>query len=93
MKTMTIGKKLIGSFAAMLLVTLALGLSSLNSIRNLSDSFDVAVGKTAKKIVLSGAVENAGSDMVASQRGVIQDTFGKMPAAVEKAAAARRSRA
>jgi methyl-accepting chemotaxis protein len=85
MKTMTIGKKLMGSFVATLLLTLALGLSSLNSIGRLSDSFDVAVGKTAKKIVLSGAVDNAESDMVASQRGVIEFTFGKVPSAVEKA--------
>src|SRR6266481_4129897 len=81
---MTIGTKLMGSSVAMLLVTLALGLSSLNSISRLSDSFEESVNKTAKKIVLSDAITIAGSDMLAGQRGVIESTFGKLPAAAEK---------
>jgi methyl-accepting chemotaxis protein len=82
---MTIGTKLMGSFVAMLLVTLALGLSSLNSISRLSDSFEITVNKTVKKVVLSDAISIAKSDMLAGQRGVIQASFGKLPAASEKA--------
>jgi methyl-accepting chemotaxis protein len=74
---MTIGKKLTVSFAAMLLLTLALGIYSLKAISNLSDSLDTAINKTTKKIELVDAVTIARSDMLAAQRGVILYTFTK----------------
>jgi methyl-accepting chemotaxis protein len=83
--SMTIGKKLMGSFAAMLLVTLGLGLSSLHSIGELSDSFETTADKTMKEIVLSDAIREAGTEMVAAQRGMIEFSYGKMPADGEKA--------
>jgi methyl-accepting chemotaxis protein/methyl-accepting chemotaxis protein-1 (serine sensor receptor) len=82
---MTIGKKLTLSCAAMLAVTLALGVFSLNAIGKLSDRLDTAVNKTTKKIMLIDAVVGARSDMLAAQRGIVMFTFGKSPVGIEKA--------
>ena len=68
----------------MLLVTLALGISSLNSISKLNGRFEVALNKTARKIVLSDTVSTAKSDMFAAQRGVVAFTFGNFSAGVQK---------
>jgi methyl-accepting chemotaxis protein len=83
--TMTIGRKLTASFAAMLVVTLALGIYSLKAISNLSDSLDTAINKTAKKIELVNAVTTARSDFLAAQRGIVMYTFNKSDAGVEGA--------
>jgi len=72
---MTIGKKLIASFAVMLVMTLLLGISSLSAISELSSSLDTAVNATTRKIELIDAVSTARSDMLAAQRGVIMFTF------------------
>jgi methyl-accepting chemotaxis protein len=76
-KYMTIGRKLTASFAAMLVLTLGLGIYSLTAISSLSDSLDTAINKTTKKIELVDAVTIARSDMLAAQRGVILYTFTK----------------
>jgi methyl-accepting chemotaxis protein len=82
---MTIGKKLIGCFVAMLVVTLALGIFSLSAISNLSGSLDTAINKTTRKIELVAAVATSRSDMLAGQRGVILYTYTKDAGGVEKA--------
>jgi methyl-accepting chemotaxis protein len=74
---MTIGTKLTVSFIAMLLLTLLLGIYSLQAIGNLSDGLDTAITKTTKKIELVDGVTIARSDMLAAQRGVILYTFAK----------------
>ena len=81
---MSIGKKLITSFVAMLLVTLVLGIASLIAIRKLSASLDTAVNKTTKKVELIADISTARSDLLAAQRGVIMFTFAKSPAGVER---------
>src|ERR1035438_8799183 len=81
---MTIGKKLTLSCAAMLALTLALAIFSLNAIGKLSDSLDTAVKKTTKKVMLIDAVAGARSDMLAAQRGIVMFTFGKSPVGIEK---------
>jgi len=82
---MTIGKKLIASFAVMQVLTLLFGISSLTAIGSLSGSLDAVVNVTTRKIELTDAVSTARSDMLAAQRGVIMFTFGKSPEGVEKA--------
>jgi methyl-accepting chemotaxis protein len=81
----TIGQKLIASFAAMLLVTLVLGVASLTAVHELSSRLDTAINKTTKKIELIDAVSNARSDMLAAQRGVIMFTYAKSTAGAGRA--------
>jgi CHASE3 domain sensor protein len=76
---MTIGKRLTLSFAAMVIVTLILGITSLNSVGKLSQALDIAVNKTTKKIILSDTIRTARSDMLAGQRGVIMFTYAESP--------------
>src|SRR5882724_6194664 len=80
---MTIGKKMTLSLVAMLLVTLVLGISSLNSIGKLSDSFDHTVSSTARKLILSDTITDARSNMLAAQRGVVVFTFTKSETRVQ----------
>ena len=82
---MTIGQKLIACFVAMLVATLALGISGLTTINKLSRSLDTAVNVTTKKMELIDSVSIARSDMLAAQRGVIMFGFAKSTAGAEKA--------
>ena len=74
---MTISKKLLISIGSVLIMTLALGLASLNSIYQLADQLDVATHKTARRMKLAGAMDTAGSDMLAGQRGMLAYCFAK----------------
>jgi methyl-accepting chemotaxis protein len=85
MKSMTMGQKLMVSFASMLVATLVLGIASLAAISNLSSSLDTAVNKTTRKIELIDAVTTSRSDMLAAQRGVILFTYSKTPEGAAKA--------
>jgi methyl-accepting chemotaxis protein len=76
---MTIGRKLTISFAAMLAVTLALGITSLNSISTLSKMFDSFAGSRSRKAELAAELEAAGERMFSAQRGLIQFSLAKMP--------------
>jgi len=81
----TIGKKLMAGFAGMLVVALVMGVTSLNSITRLSASLDKMVNQTTRKIVLADAINTAGSDMLAAQRGIIAYAYAKSPAGIENA--------
>jgi methyl-accepting chemotaxis protein/methyl-accepting chemotaxis protein-1 (serine sensor receptor) len=83
--TMTIGQKLIASFAGMLAATLVLGIASLTAIGNLSSSLDTAVNKTTRKIQLIDSISNSKSDLLAAQRGVIMFAYAKSPEGAAKA--------
>jgi methyl-accepting chemotaxis protein len=83
---MTIGKKLVISFAAMLVLVLLTGFAALSGIGKLSNAFDVAVGLTVRKQNLIASIRSASSDMLAGQRGVVMFTYAKLP---ENAAAAQ----
>ena len=82
---MTIGQKLIASFAAMLCATVVLGIASLTAIRKLTSSLETAVNRTTRKIDLIDSVSNSRSDMLAAQRGFIMFGYAKNPAGEAKA--------
>jgi methyl-accepting chemotaxis protein len=84
MTKVTIGKKLVLSFGAMIALVIVLGGAFLYVVGAMKSTFDVAVEKTARKILLTGDVDAAESDMLAWQRAMILYTFHKDPANVEK---------
>jgi methyl-accepting chemotaxis protein len=88
---MTIGKKLMLSFSALLALMLGLAYSSLSSIGTLSAELDTAVNKTAKKTELAGQIKTAVSDMRAGQRGLILFSMLKDTPKVEMAREAFRT--
>ena len=81
---MTIGKKLFISVGAILVLTLSLGLASLNSISSLAGRLDTSTQKTARRLKLAGTIAVAGGEMMAGERGVVVYTFGKSPETVAK---------
>src|SRR6266700_4134870 len=68
---MTIAKKLMGGFAALLVCVLALSYSSLSSIIGLRDDLDVSVNKTARKLLLIGNINQSIAAMRADARGMV----------------------
>jgi methyl-accepting chemotaxis protein len=81
---MTVGKKLLLGFSAILALVLALGYASVSSIGTLTENLDTAVNSSAKKIAGSADFNGDTSDMVAFEarmglRAMIGDT-----AAVDK---------
>ena len=82
----TMGKKLVIGFAAMLILTLLVGIAALSGISRLSHRFDVAVGVTVRKLNLIASIRSAAADMLAGQRGVVMFTYAKLP---ENASTAR----
>jgi len=74
---MTIGKQLAIAAGAMLLMTAALGYSSVTSIGTFKDLCDNTVGKTSRRLVLADAIVAANVEMVSSQRGIILAAFAK----------------
>jgi len=76
---MTIGRKLAISFAAMLALTLVLGVTSVNSISRLSDLLNGYAGGRAGNAGLAAEIVATGGEMFAAQRGTILFTLAKMP--------------
>ena len=66
----TIGAKLITASAALVLLTMVLSFTSMNSVGTLKQVFDETADRTAKKVAMAGLVNTAKSDMVRSQRAV-----------------------
>ncbi len=81
----TIGAKLITASAALVLLTMVLSYTSMDSVGTLKKVFDETADKTAKKVAMAGEVNTAKSDMVRSQRAVMLFTYGHQPDEVEKA--------
>jgi methyl-accepting chemotaxis protein/methyl-accepting chemotaxis protein-1 (serine sensor receptor) len=81
---MALGRKLTISFAAMLVLTLILGISSLSTNDKLQTALEIANGKTVKKTALWGVIDKAASDMLAGQQGIIAYSFAKSPAGAQK---------
>jgi CHASE3 domain sensor protein len=73
---MTIGKKLLLCFGAVLTVRL-LSISAVSAVSSLKSRFDITVDNTARKIVLADNINTAVSNMLAAQRGLIVMTFAK----------------
>ncbi len=84
---MTLSKKLLISVGTLLALTLALGISSLNSISNLADRLDTTTQKTAKRLKLAGHLSQSGTQMLAGERGLAMHGFVKSLEGVEKAKA------
>jgi methyl-accepting chemotaxis protein/methyl-accepting chemotaxis protein-1 (serine sensor receptor) len=85
MKNWTLGVKLSICSATLVLLTVILGYTSMDSIGKLRQVFDETADKTATKIAMAGVVNTAKSDMVRSQRAMVLFTFGRQPDEVEKA--------
>jgi methyl-accepting chemotaxis protein len=68
---MTIGKKLSVGFAAMLVMTAILAVTSLTSIASLGEEFDHAANKTAKKLDIAASMATNASEMLSFERGVL----------------------
>jgi len=81
---MTIGKKLMLSFAGVVLMVLGLAYSSLRSIGSLVNSLDTAVNNTAKKVEIAEQLDCAAAYLRVGQRGVILYSVLKEPAIVER---------
>ena len=79
----TISRKLGISFGALIVLLAGLGLSSLNALGNLRAALETTGGKTARKIELAGIINEAKSDMVAAERGMVMFTFAKQSAEAE----------
>ncbi len=82
---MTIGKKLLTSFGALLGVAVILGVASLYEVSSLSTSLDRAVNTTARKIRLSDDIGLMAERMQTAQRGLVVYTYAKSPAQINNA--------
>ena len=65
---MTIGKKLMLSFAVVLILTLAVGISSLSAIGHLGDELETAVNTTGRMTDQVGAVRSGFQEVAAQAR-------------------------
>jgi methyl-accepting chemotaxis protein len=68
---MTIGKKLMLSFGAMLVALLAMAGSSLYSISGMDSELDTAANKSGKKLDIAGSLATNVSDLLSFERGVL----------------------
>ncbi|MGD0298771.1 MAG: methyl-accepting chemotaxis protein [Bryobacteraceae bacterium] len=68
---MTVGKKLMFSIGAMLLILLVLAGSSLYSISTLGDELNKTANQTAKKLDTFGLMATNASEMLSFERGVL----------------------
>jgi methyl-accepting chemotaxis protein/methyl-accepting chemotaxis protein-1 (serine sensor receptor) len=88
MKTqVTIGTKLIGSFAGLLGLTLLLGYFSLSSIGNLAEELQTSSNVTVKKLELASRIDTLEQEMRVHQRGLVMFALMKEPGKVEQAKA------
>jgi len=81
---MTISKKLILCFGAMVVAALGLGYTSWSSIGKLGGMLDTAVTKTAKKLELCGHLGKTLSDMGSIERGTVVRVVMKDAAKIEQ---------
>lgn len=84
---MTVEKKLMIGTGTLLILTLILGITSLNSISKLTASLDTATQKTARRLKLGGKIDVFGSDMLGGQRGFLLYSYTKNAASAQKARA------
>ena len=80
---MTIGKKLMLAFGAMLALTLGLAWSSLSSVSSLGKELDTEINSTAKKTELAMTIQASAMQIRAGVRGQIMYSVFKDPAKVE----------
>jgi methyl-accepting chemotaxis protein/methyl-accepting chemotaxis protein-1 (serine sensor receptor) len=80
MSRLTIGKKLLGGFAAVLFVALALAGGYMYSVRSLAGALQMATDTTAKKILLAADLQAQLFRMRSCQRGVMLFMLEQLPA-------------
>jgi len=83
MNSMTIGKKLFISFGAALVLTLVVGVVSLQSIGGIGASLNKVVNVNARKQFLAGDINTAASEGLSLERAILVRTYWKDKAAVE----------
>jgi methyl-accepting chemotaxis protein len=83
MSEMTIGKKLMLGFLAMLVTALGLAGAYLYSVRSLAGQLATATDMTAKKIFIASEVEGQLFRMRSCQRGVMLFALDKLPEKVQ----------
>ncbi|MBV9503608.1 MAG: MCP four helix bundle domain-containing protein, partial [Acidobacteriia bacterium] len=76
---MTIGKKLTISFAAVLVLSVAMGASSLISTAKFSRALDNSIQNVAKRLELAGSMRTSAASMWTHQRGLVMYTLVKQP--------------
>ncbi len=79
----TIGTKLTISCSAMLALMIGMAFMSLAGTSSLNRQLETATQNTARRLQLGGAMDTAGSDMLASMRGVELFAFAKDAARVQ----------
>ncbi len=82
---MTIGRKLTLGFAGLAALTGLMGVTSLNAIGRLKESFDLTAEVTARRIVLANRINTAVADMLAWQRALLLHNGEKNLAGVSEA--------
>ena len=80
MSRLTIGKKLLGGFAAVLFVALALAGGYMYSVRSLAGALQMATDTTAKKILLAADLQAQLFRMRSCQRRVMLFMLEQLPA-------------
>lgn len=88
---MTIGKKLVWAFAAMVAVALGLAYSSVVEVASVGRELQLTINSTTKKIQLIGEIQAALAEMRAGQRGVVLYSLMKEPAVAKASNEAFRS--
>ncbi len=81
---MTVGKKLTLSVGVMIVLGLVNGITSLNIIGRLNAQLDDATQAGVRRIQLGGDINTAGANMLAGMRGLILNSYAKMPDRVQK---------
>jgi hypothetical protein len=81
---MTMGAKLLGGTAALLLLGGIQGYFGLHTAGNFKDEFDKAVNVSTRKALLLDKISVARSDMVSAQRGEILSAYAKDKAGLEQ---------
>ena len=81
---MTIGKKLFLSCGAALALTVAIAVVAFLAIGSLGNSVDNLASVQVRKVYLAGDLDNATSDMLAAERGILVRAYMKDPATMAK---------
>lgn len=74
---LTIGKRLMLSFASILAVTLLVSAIAWTGMGSIGETLDKAIGTNARKLYLAGEMNTVTSDMQAEERGIIARFYMK----------------
>ncbi len=74
---LTFGLKIAAATGALVAVLLLLAGDGLHTVSTLRTAFDEIADRTARQLILAGAINTAESDMAAGQRGAVLATYAK----------------